>query len=108
MLAAAWLYGRWTSKARSWALALAAIGLRGVISCRAASRPPGWLVSITLLVIGTNAILAMLLPYAAKSYPAATRGRAVGLIAACTKLGGPMAQGLTLVRMVPALGPSPW
>ena len=105
VLAAAWLYGHWSSKrAILAALALSAIGLGGVIHVAGDAGPTGWLVSVTLLIIGTNAILAMLLPYAAESYPAATRGRAVGWIAACTKLGGPLSQGLTLVGMVPALG----
>ena len=105
VLAAAWLYGRWSSKrAILAAMALATIGLGGVISVAGDAGPAGWLVSVTLLIVGTNAILAMLLPYAAESYPAATRGRAVGWIAACTKLGGPLSQGLTLLGMVPALG----
>jgi putative MFS transporter len=106
VLVAAWLYGRWTSKgALLAALAVAAAGLAGVLLVQGgAGGGPAWLASITLLVIGSNAILAMLLPYAAESYPAATRGRAVGWIAACTKLGGPVAQGLTLLGMVPALG----
>ena len=97
VLVAAWLYGRWTSKgALLGAMALAAAGLAGVLLVeRTAGGASAWLACITLLVIGSNAILAMLLPYAAESYPAATRGRAVGWIAACSKLGGPLAQGLT-------------
>jgi putative MFS transporter len=106
VLAAAWLYGRWTSKgALLGALVLAAAGLGGLLLVeRSGGAASAWLASITLLVIGSNAILAMLLPYAAESYPAATRGRAVGWIAACSKLGGPLAQGLTLLGLVPALG----
>jgi MFS transporter, putative metabolite:H+ symporter len=106
VLLAAWLYGRWTSKgALLGAMGLAAAGLAGVIVVANGEGSAGaWLASITLLVIGSNAILAMLLPYAAESYPAATRGRAVGWIAACSKLGGPVAQGLTLLGLVPALG----
>ena len=106
VLLAAWLYGHWTSKgALLGALALAAAGLAGLLVVeRSGAGAPSWLASITLLVIGSNAILAMLLPYAAESYPAATRARAVGWIAACSKLGGPLAQGLTLLGLVPALG----
>ena len=106
VLVAAWLYGRWTSKgALLGALALAAAGLGGLLLVeRSGGGATAWLASITLLVIGSNAILAMLLPYAAESYPAATRGRAVGWIAACSKIGGPVAQGLTLLGLVPALG----
>ena len=105
VLVAAWLYGHWSSKrAILAALTLSAVGLGGVIHVAGDAGPTGWLVSVTLLIVGSNAILAMLLPYAAESYPAATRGRAVGWIAACTKLGGPLSQGLTLLGMVPALG----
>jgi putative MFS transporter len=106
VLVAAWLYGRWTSKgALLGALGLAAAGLAGMMFVEhGGGSGPAWLASTTLLVIGSNAILAMLLPYAAESYPAATRGRAVGWIAACSKIGGPLAQGLTLLGLVPALG----
>jgi putative MFS transporter len=106
VLAAAWLYGRWRSKASMLgALVVTAAGLGGVIHVQAGdSSAVAWLACVALLVVGSNAILAMLLPYAAESYPAATRGRAVGWIAACTKLGGPLSQGLTLLGMVPALG----
>jgi MFS transporter, putative metabolite:H+ symporter len=105
VLAAAWLYGRWSSKrAILAALIMSTLGLGGVIHVANDVGPTGWLVSITVLIIGSNAILAMLLPYAAESYPGATRGRAVGWIAACSKAGGPLSQGLTILGMVPALG----
>jgi putative MFS transporter len=106
VLVAAWLYGRWTSKgALLLSLLLSAAGLAGIMKVQGTDAgPAAWLACITLLLVGSNAILAMLLPYAAESYPAATRGRATGWIAACTKLGGPLAQGLTLLGMVPALG----
>ena len=105
VLVAAWLYGRWSSKgAILGALAISALGLGGVIQVQSDLGTVGWLASVTLLIVGSNAIVAMLLPYAAESYAVATRGRAVGWIAACTKLGGPLSQGLTLLGMVPALG----
>jgi putative MFS transporter len=106
VLIAAWLYGRWRSKASMLgALVFTALGLGGVIYAQAGdSSAFVWLACVALLVVGSNAILAMLLPYAAESYPVATRGRAVGWIAACTKLGGPLSQGLTLLGMVPSLG----
>ena len=92
------------SSRRMAALILSTLGLGGVIHVAGDAGPTGWLVSITVLIIGSNAILAMLLPYAAESYPGATRGRAVGWIAACSKAGGPLSQGLTILGMVPALG----
>ena len=68
--------------------------------------PPGTLSPvwpIALLIVGLNAIVAMLLPYAAESDPRAVRGRATGWIAACTKGGGLIAQLLSLLALVPAL-----
>jgi putative MFS transporter len=56
-----------------------------------------------LLIIGINGIIAMLLPYAAESYPLGIRGRATGWVAACTKGGGLIAQLLSLLGLVPAL-----
>ena len=40
---------------------------------------------VALLIIGTNALIAMLLPYAAESFPLRIRGRTTGTVAACTK-----------------------
>ena len=45
----------------------------------------------------------MLLPYAAESYPLRIRGRATGWVAACSKLGGLIAQTLSVVGAVPSL-----
>ena len=55
------------------------------------------------MIIGVNAIIAMLLPYAAESYPLRIRGRATGWVAACTKAGGLAAQLLGLLGLIPAL-----
>ena len=99
------LYGRWSSKGALLAsLALTAAGLAGLIRLELA--PPGsgspvWV--IALLIIGINGIIAMLLPYAAESYPLRIRARATGWIAACTKGGGLIAQLLSLLGLVPAL-----
>lgn len=107
---AAMLYSRWSSKgALLGAIVLTALGLAGVIQLEMSTltRPsPVW--SIALLIVGSNAILAMLLPYAAESYPLAIRGRATGWVAACTKLGGLVAQLLGLLALVPALLGAAW
>lgn len=58
---------------------------------------------IALLIVGINGIFAMLLPYAAESYPLQVRGRATGWVAACTKAGGLAAQLLGLLGLVPGL-----
>jgi putative MFS transporter len=99
---AATLYAQWNSKASLLAtLGVTALGLGMLVF-------EGYLdvvigVSITLIIIGSNGVIAMLLPYAAEYYPPATRGRGVGWVSACTKLGGPLAQGLALVGAAPTL-----
>jgi len=102
---AAFLYSRWSSKgALLGAIGVTALGLLGVMGLELASAgrlSPVW--PIALLIVGVNAIIAMLLPYAAESYPLAVRGRATGWIAACTKGGGLVAQLLSLLALVPGL-----
>ena len=105
---AAWLYSRWSSKgALMVAIALSAAGLAGVIQLELGGNvSPVW--SIALLIIGSNGVIAMLLPYAAESYPLAVRGRATGWVAACTKAGGLVAQLLGLLALVPVLWVGAW
>jgi MFS transporter, putative metabolite:H+ symporter len=102
---AAFLYSRWSSKgALMGSIGATALGLVGVMLLElapAGALSPVW--PTALLIVGINAIIAMLLPYAAESYPLAVRGRATGWIAACTKGGGLMAQLLSLLALVPGL-----
>lgn len=58
---------------------------------------------IALLIIGSNGVIAMLLPYAAESFPLRIRGRTTGWIAGCTKLGGVLAQLLSILALIPSL-----
>ena len=58
---------------------------------------------VALLIVGTNALIAMLLPYAAESFPLRIRGRTTGIVAACTKAGGMFAQLLAILALVPSL-----
>lgn len=106
VFAAALLYSRWSSKkALLAAVVLTAAGLLGVIHLELAApggANPVW--PIALLIVGVNGIIAMILPYAAETYPIKVRGRATGWIAACTKGGGLLAQLLSLLGLVPALG----
>jgi putative MFS transporter len=100
----AFLYSRWSTK---WsvvaALGLTLIGLAGVLRLELTGDgspvPP-----VALLIIGTNALIAMLLPYTAESFPLRIRGRTTGTVAACTKAGGMLAQLLAMVALVPPLG----
>jgi putative MFS transporter len=57
-----------------------------------------------MLIVGSNGLLAILLPYASECYPLRIRGRATGLVAACTKAGGVCAQALSITALAPALG----
>jgi len=101
---AALLYSRWSSK---WSLVLATgIALAGLafvlrIEATGAGSP---VLPVALLIVGTNGIIAILLPYAAESVPLGVRGRATGWIAACTKGGGLLAQMLSITGSVPAMG----
>ena len=86
--AAAFLYSRWSSKgALAGSIALTALGLLGVLwldlAPSAAAASPVW--PVALLIVGVNGLIAMLLPYAAESYPLSIRGRATGWVAACTR-----------------------
>jgi putative MFS transporter len=58
---------------------------------------------VALLIVGSNALIAMLLPYAAESFPLRIRGRTTGTVAACTKAGGMFAQFLAILAFVPQL-----
>ena len=58
---------------------------------------------VALLIVGTNALIAMLLPYAAESFPLRIRGRTTGTVAACSKAGGMLAQCFAILALVPAL-----
>jgi putative MFS transporter len=110
---AAWCYGRWSSKgALLVSIALSALGLAGVIhlewAAGAGANPisPVW--SLALLILGSNGLIAMLLPFAAESYPLRVRGRATGWVAACTKGGGLLAQLLGLLAIAPSLLAGAW
>jgi len=65
--------------------------------------PESPLAAVAMVVFGSNAMLAVLLPYTAELFPARSRGRATGWVASCTKLGGILAQLLGVMGMIPAL-----
>src|SRR4051812_35056662 len=88
----AYLYSRWSTKwsvAASLAMTLA--GLFGVLQLELSGQGSPVL-PVALLIIGTNSLIAMLLPYSAESFPLRIRGRTTGTVAACTKAGGMIAQ----------------
>ncbi|MBW8744353.1 MAG: MFS transporter [Sphingomonas sp.] len=101
---AALLYSRWSTK---WSLvtmiALTLAGLLLVLRLElAGSGSP--VLPVALLIVGTNGIIAIVLPYAAESFPLKVRGRATGWVAACTKAGGLFAQALTISGIILSMG----
>jgi putative MFS transporter len=101
---AAYLYSQWSTK---WALAaMIAVTLAGLLLVLrlelTASGSP--VLPVALLIVGTNGMIAIVLPYAAESFPLRVRGRATGWVAACTKGGGLLAQGLTISGIVLSMG----
>ncbi len=105
VFAATLLYSRWSTK---WALiamiALTALGLLGVVQLELAEPGASPVLPVALLIIGSNGVIAMLLPYAAENYPLRIRGRATGWVAGCSKAGGLLAQALSISALVPAIG----
>src|SRR5437667_5597395 len=72
---AAFVYSRWSSKgALIGAIVLTGLGLLGLLRLEwmaPAGADPVW--PVALLIVGINGIIAVLLPYAAESYPLAIR-----------------------------------
>lgn len=107
ILVAAYLYSVWSTKS----LLLTAIGLttlglvsvllRGIGTYPILSNP---IVPLSLLIVGSSAMISILLPYAAENYPVRVRGRATGWVAGWSKIGGLIAQGLSVLAVVPVLG----
>jgi putative MFS transporter len=99
---AAVLYAKWSTK---WSLttmmAVTIVGLLGVLNMEITDGSP--VLPVALLIIGTNGIIAILLPYAAETFPLRVRGKATGIVAACTKGGGFLAQILSIAAMVPPM-----
>ncbi len=98
------LFSRWSTK---WSLAsMIMVTLGGLVGVLLLDQDPGSnpVLPIALLIIGSNGVLAILLPYAAETYPLNIRGRGTGWVAACSKLGGLFAQLLSILALVPLLG----
>ncbi len=101
----AFFYSKWSTK---WSLvvsaALTALGLIWVFFLAVDRTGASPVLPVGLLVVGSNGVLAILLPYTAENYPLAVRGRATGWVAACTKAGGLITQALAIMSAVPGLG----
>lgn len=100
---AAYAYSRLSTK---WSvvgsIAITLAGLVGIVALELQLiRSP--VLPVSLLIVGTNGLIAMLLPYVAESFPLKIRGRTTGLVAACTKAGGMFAQLVAILAFVPPL-----
>jgi MFS transporter, putative metabolite:H+ symporter len=100
---AAAAYSRWSTK---WSvivsIAVTVTGLLGILQLELIGRGSP-VIPVALLIVGTNALIAMLLPYAAESFPLRIRGRTTGTVAACSKGGGMFAQALAILALIPPL-----
>jgi putative MFS transporter len=100
----AFIYSRWSTK---WSLVtmigITFLGLLGVMWLELVGGMSPVL-PVALLIVGSNGIIAIVLPYTAESFPMRVRGRATGWVAACTKAGGVLAQLLSITALVPAMG----
>ena len=99
------LYSRWSAK---WtlvgAMAVSLIGLIGaLLPVSVIGAGPVLFATVAMLVAGTNGLIAVLLPYTAENYPLGTRGRATGLVAGSSKIGGVAVQVGALAGLIPTL-----
>jgi putative MFS transporter len=106
ILISTWLYSVWSTK---WSL-VAMIGVTALGLLGLALREGGMvalanpLIPLTLVILGSSGVISILLPYTAENYPVRVRGRATGWVAGCSKLGGLLAQSLSVAGAVPAFG----
>ncbi len=85
-------------------IVITGLGLAGVLQLARSAGAMSPILPVALLIIGSNGVVAILLPYAAESYPLRVRGRATGWVAGCTKAGGLIPQMLGIAAAIPALG----
>lgn len=105
ILIAAWTYSKVSSK---WTLVgtivVSFLGLLGaLLPAHILAWPPLLISVIAMLIVGTNGMIAVLLPYSAENYPLGIRGRATGLIAGASKFGGVSVQAFALAGFIPTL-----
>ena len=104
---ATYLYTVWSTKrVLILAIGITTLGLLATLIRDSSGVPflSNPLVSVSLLIVGTSAVISTLMPYSAESFPIRLRGRATGWVAGCSKVGGVMAQGMAALALVPAFG----
>ena len=103
ILVATYLYSAWSTKGSL--LLMIGIMTLGLIGFMA--RGSGLtlladpLPALTLVIVGSCGTISILLPYTTENYPLRIRGRATGWVAGCSKLGGLIAQGFSVLGAVP-------
>jgi putative MFS transporter len=104
---AAALYSRWSTKGSLLVMTgITALGLLAVVMRQSGVAAANPVIALTLLIVGSTGVIAILLPYTAESYPLRIRGRATGWVAGCSKAGGLICQGLSSLALIPAIGTS--
>lgn len=104
---ATYLYSLWSTKrVLVLAIGITSLGLLATLLRNSSAFPffSNPLVSVSLLIVGTSAVISILMPYPAESFPLRQRGRATGWVAGCSKVGGVIAQGFAAMALVPAFG----
>jgi putative MFS transporter len=107
IVVSAYLYSVWSTKySLILAIGITSLGLLGILLRATGTLPilTNPLMPLSLLIVGSSAMVSILLPYAAESYPVRVRGRATGWVAGWSKIGGLIAQALSALALVPALG----
>ena len=102
----AWMYARWSTMRTFLLVSVLTTG--GLIGVALFGSGFAWieanhLAVMVLLICGSAGLAAVLLPYSAEIYPTRVRGKGTGLVAGSGKLGGVLAQCLTLTPFVPTL-----
>jgi MFS transporter, putative metabolite:H+ symporter len=105
VLVSAWLYSTWSTKGSLLLMiGITAAGLLGVeLRAHGLGLFSNTAFDLTLLIIGSSGMIAILLPYTSENFPLRIRGRATGWVAGCSKLGGLLAQTLSVLGAAPAL-----
>jgi MFS transporter, putative metabolite:H+ symporter len=106
VLVCAWLYSNWSTKGSL--MLMVGITTCGLLAVQLRSYGSGLyfgntLLDLTLLIIGSSGMIAILLPYTSENFPLRIRARATGWVAGCSKLGGLFAQALSVLGAAPAL-----
>jgi putative MFS transporter len=106
VVVATYLYAAWSTKrALLTMIAVTALGLVALMlrqtGLHILANP---VLPVALLIIGSTGVISILLPYTAENYPLRIRGRATGWVAGCSKSGGLLCQGLSVLAAVPSIG----